>query len=108
MDSRGALDEDSRPQPVDQSEAPVALQAPEKGRLQGFVSGRSARSFSETLALPSRLLLLFIIAFPAAVADYQSGKQAAIGRLIGETIKRTGGRANPDTVRLILQEELSV
>ena len=34
--------------------------------------------------------------FPAAVADYQSGKTAAIGRLIGETIKRTGGRANPD------------
>jgi len=49
-----------------------------------------------------------MVAFPAAVADYQAGKQAAIGRLIGETIRRTGGRANPDTVRLILQEELSV
>ena len=29
----------------------------------------------------------------------KSGKKAAIGRLIGETIKRTGGRANPDQVR---------
>ena len=47
-------------------------------------------------------------AFPAAVADFQAGKQAAIGRLIGETIKRTGGRANPDTVRSILLEEMSV
>ena len=46
-------------------------------------------------------------AFPAAVADYQSGKKAAIGRLIGETIKRTGGRASPDQVRRILQSELN-
>ncbi|MGH2614933.1 MAG: hypothetical protein ACRDJC_06825, partial [Thermomicrobiales bacterium] len=44
--------------------------------------------------------------FPAAVADFQGGKKAAIGRLIGETIKRTGGRANPDQVRRILEEEL--
>jgi aspartyl-tRNA(Asn)/glutamyl-tRNA(Gln) amidotransferase subunit B len=45
-------------------------------------------------------------AFPAAVADYRGGKQAAIGRLIGETIKRTGGRANPDAVRRLLQVAL--
>ena len=44
--------------------------------------------------------------FPAAVADYRSGKKAAIGRLIGESIKRTGGRANPDEVRRILEGEL--
>lgn len=48
-----------------------------------------------------------LAAFPAAVADYQGGKRAAIGRLIGETIKRTGGRANPDQVRTLLEEELN-
>ena len=36
------------------------------------------------------------------VADFLGGKQAAIGRLIGETMKRTGGRAKPDAVREIL------
>ncbi len=36
---------------------------------------------------------------PAAVADYQTGKKAAFGRLIGETMKRTGGRARPEDVR---------
>lgn len=46
-------------------------------------------------------------AFPTAVADYQGGKKAAIGRLIGETIKRTGGRANPDQVRRVLEALLS-
>jgi aspartyl-tRNA(Asn)/glutamyl-tRNA(Gln) amidotransferase subunit B len=45
-------------------------------------------------------------AFPAAVADYQGGKSAAIGRLIGETIRRTGGRASPDQVRRVLEDEL--
>ncbi len=36
---------------------------------------------------------------PEVVADYLGGKQAAVGRLIGETMKRTGGRAKPDAVR---------
>ncbi len=47
-----------------------------------------------------------LAANPAAVADYRGGKKAAIGRLIGETIKATGGRANPDTVRALLVEAL--
>jgi aspartyl-tRNA(Asn)/glutamyl-tRNA(Gln) amidotransferase subunit B len=45
-------------------------------------------------------------AFPDAVRDYRRGKTAAIGRLIGETIRRTGGRASPDQVRRVLEEEL--
>ncbi|HEU0116372.1 MAG TPA: Asp-tRNA(Asn)/Glu-tRNA(Gln) amidotransferase GatCAB subunit B, partial [Thermomicrobiales bacterium] len=47
-----------------------------------------------------------IAAFPAAAADYRGGKRAAIGRLIGESIKRTGGRAKPDEVRRLLEEDL--
>ena len=47
-----------------------------------------------------------VAAFPAAVADYRGGKTAAIGRLIGETIKRTGGRARPETVRAVMEDVL--
>lgn len=36
---------------------------------------------------------------PAAVEDYRGGKKAAIGRLMGETMKITGGRARPESVR---------
>lgn len=50
--------------------------------------------------------LATIAAHPAAVADFKGGKRAAIGRLIGETIRGTGGRASPDLVRRILEEEL--
>ncbi|MGD9712011.1 MAG: Asp-tRNA(Asn)/Glu-tRNA(Gln) amidotransferase GatCAB subunit B, partial [Thermomicrobiales bacterium] len=45
-------------------------------------------------------------ALPAAADDYRSGKTAAIGRLIGETIKRTGGRGRPDAVRKVLEQLL--
>lgn len=45
--------------------------------------------------------------FPEAVSDYRRGKTAAIGRLIGETIRRTGGRANPDAVRRLLVEAMA-
>lgn len=45
-------------------------------------------------------------AFPQAVADYRSGKMAAIGRLIGETVRKTGGRAKPDDVRRELEAAL--
>jgi aspartyl-tRNA(Asn)/glutamyl-tRNA(Gln) amidotransferase subunit B len=40
-----------------------------------------------------------IVDNPAVVQDFLGGKHAALGRLIGEVMKRTGGRARPDTVR---------
>ncbi len=43
---------------------------------------------------------------PGVVADYRGGKLAAIGRWIGESIRRTGGRAKPDQVRRLLEEAL--
>ncbi len=43
----------------------------------------------------------------AAAADFRSGKQAAIGRLIGDTMRKTGGRARPDEVRAMLLKVLS-
>lgn len=86
----------------------------------GSLTGRSAKELLPSLeddempgAAATRLNLLSlddddevrlaaqeaIDANPAAVADYVGGKKAAIGRLIGETMKRTGGRAKPDAVR---------
>ena len=92
------------------------------------VTGRAAKELllelqpgDEPLAVAARLGLLSledgdliraavaaaILAQPAAVADYRGGKQAAIGRLIGEAIRNTGGRASPDQVRSVLVEELA-
>ena len=48
-----------------------------------------------------------LAASPSAVADFRAGKKAAMGRLIGETMKRTGGRAKPEQVRMLLEEALT-
>jgi len=43
---------------------------------------------------------------PAALKDYQSGKEASFNYLVGQIMARTKGRANIDTVRSTLQEQL--
>ena len=47
-----------------------------------------------------------IEANPRPVADYRAGKTAALGRLVGEVMKATRGRANPATVSELLRQEL--
>ena len=43
---------------------------------------------------------------PKVVQDYQGGKKASLGRLIGETMKASGGKASPQIVREILLRKL--
>ena len=42
-----------------------------------------------------------------SVDSYKSGKTSAIGFLVGQVMKKTGGRANPQLVNKLLQDELS-
>ena len=44
---------------------------------------------------------------PQSVEDYQNGKEKAIGFLIGQTMKAMKGKANPESITLILKEFLS-
>ena len=43
---------------------------------------------------------------PKAVADYQGGNQKAIGALVGQTMKATQGKANPQMINQMLRELL--
>ena len=43
---------------------------------------------------------------PGPAADYRGGKEKALGRLIGEAMKASGGKANPQLVRDILVRKL--
>ncbi|MEZ4531133.1 MAG: Asp-tRNA(Asn)/Glu-tRNA(Gln) amidotransferase subunit GatB [Thermomicrobiales bacterium] len=86
-----------------------------KELLAGIQPGEDARAAAQRLDLISvgdtdviRAAAMEVIAAnPAAVADYRGGKKAAIGRLMGETIRATGGRGRPDAVRAVLEELLS-
>jgi aspartyl-tRNA(Asn)/glutamyl-tRNA(Gln) amidotransferase subunit B len=86
-----------------------------KDLLAGIQPGEDARRAAERLNLISvgdsdvirAAAVATIAANPAAAADFRGGKQAAIGRLMGETIRATGGRGRPDAVRAVLEELLS-
>jgi len=47
-----------------------------------------------------------IAANPQSVADFKAGKEKAIGFLVGQIMKQTKGRANPDMVNTLLREKL--
>ena len=47
-----------------------------------------------------------IVENPGAAADFQGGKDAALGRLVGAVMKATGGKAQPKLVDQLLRERL--
>ncbi len=47
-----------------------------------------------------------IAANPQSVADYRSGKEKALGFLVGQVMKETKGKANPGLVNKLLTERL--
>ena len=47
-----------------------------------------------------------LAAHPKVVADFGAGKKAALGLLVGQVMKSTGGRANPALVNALLGEKL--
>lgn len=47
-----------------------------------------------------------IAANPQSVADYKAGKDRAIGFLVGQVMKQTKGRANPEMVNQLLVERM--
>ncbi|MBQ8699019.1 MAG: Asp-tRNA(Asn)/Glu-tRNA(Gln) amidotransferase GatCAB subunit B, partial [Schwartzia sp.] len=44
---------------------------------------------------------------PKPVADYQSGNKKAIGALVGQIMKQTRGKANPQLVNQLLAQKLA-
>jgi aspartyl-tRNA(Asn)/glutamyl-tRNA(Gln) amidotransferase subunit B len=48
-----------------------------------------------------------LAANPEPVAAYRAGKQALFGFFVGQTMKATGGRANPQRVNELLRKKLA-
>ena len=44
---------------------------------------------------------------PASVEDYKSGKEKAIGFLVGQAMKLTKGQANPQMLNKMFKEEIN-
>jgi len=78
-------------------------------------TGRSPRSIVEEKGLAqisagdelAAIVDGVLEANPKAVADYRAGKEGAIQFLVGQIMRQTRGRANPEAVRQLLRERLS-
>lgn len=44
--------------------------------------------------------------YPQSVTDWKSGKQKAFGFLVGQAMRKLGGKGNPQLVRQLLEEQL--
>ena len=79
-----------------------------------YRTGRAPGAIVESLGLTqvsdedalSGAVAEVIAANPKPVADYRAGKTAALGRLVGEVMKATRGRANPALVGDLLRRRL--
>lgn len=67
----------------------------EKGLVQISDTGELERIIEEVLANN-----------PKSVEDYRAGKTKAMGFLVGQTMKATKGKANPEMVNKLLKEKL--
>ena len=46
-------------------------------------------------------------AYPRAVEDFRSGKKQAMGFLVGQAMRASQGKANPDVLRKLLDAKLT-
>jgi aspartyl-tRNA(Asn)/glutamyl-tRNA(Gln) amidotransferase subunit B len=54
----------------------------------------------------ARAVAEVVAASPDQVASYRGGKKAALGWFVGQVMKKTGGRANPQRVNELLKQAL--
>jgi aspartyl-tRNA(Asn)/glutamyl-tRNA(Gln) amidotransferase subunit B len=63
------------------------------------------KQVSDTGALET-VVAEVVAASPEQAASYRSGKTAALGWFVGQVMRRTGGRANPQLVNALLKKAL--
>jgi len=73
---------------------------------RAIVSREGLRQVADTAAV-ALVVDQVLSAHPKVVDDYKAGKKAAVGFLVGQVMKATGGRANPALVNSLLAEKLS-
>ena len=71
-----------------------------------IVKEKGLVQISDTVALEA-LAMKIIEANPQSVADFKAGKKKAVGFLMGQIMKETKGKANPQVVNQILTKKLS-
>lgn len=97
----------------------------EKGTISSAIAKKVVEELFENPASPSKIIeekgwiqisdegaikevvLQILQANPQSVADYKAGKEKAIGFLVGQAMKQTKGKANPQMLNKMFAEEIN-
>jgi aspartyl-tRNA(Asn)/glutamyl-tRNA(Gln) amidotransferase subunit B len=77
-----------------------------EGGPDEIIEKRGLKQISDAGAIEP-IIDLVLADNPQQVADYRSGKEKAFNSLVGQVMKKTGGKANPAQVNEILRRKLS-
>ena len=75
------------------------------GRAAEIIAARGFRVITDDGALASAVDEV-LAANPAAIADYHAGKAQAVGFLVGQVMKATGGQANAALAQAAVRRRL--
>jgi aspartyl-tRNA(Asn)/glutamyl-tRNA(Gln) amidotransferase subunit B len=73
---------------------------------EAIVEREGLTQLSDEAALEA-LVTEVVASSPSQAASYRAGKEAALGWFVGQVMKRTGGRANPQRVNALLHKVLA-
>ncbi|MDH4047615.1 MAG: Asp-tRNA(Asn)/Glu-tRNA(Gln) amidotransferase subunit GatB [Gammaproteobacteria bacterium] len=76
-----------------------------EGSADSIIDAKGLRQISDSSAIEA-IVAKVIAAHPEQVAEYQSGKDKLIGFFVGQVMKESRGKANPEQVNEILRQKL--
>jgi aspartyl-tRNA(Asn)/glutamyl-tRNA(Gln) amidotransferase subunit B len=77
-----------------------------EGAADAIIEKRGLRQISDAAAI-DRLIEEVLAANPKQVEDYRAGKEKAFNSLVGQVMKASRGKANPQQVNEVLRRKLS-
>jgi aspartyl-tRNA(Asn)/glutamyl-tRNA(Gln) amidotransferase subunit B len=77
-----------------------------EGSADQIIRTKGLTQITDTGAIAA-IVEAVIEAHPAQVADYRNGKDKLIGFFVGQVMKRSGGKANPEQVNEVLKKRLA-
>jgi aspartyl-tRNA(Asn)/glutamyl-tRNA(Gln) amidotransferase subunit B len=76
-----------------------------EGSADHIIDSKGLRQITDSSAIEA-IVSQVVAAHPSQVADYRNGKVRLLGFFVGQVMKETGGKANPDQVNEMLRKQL--
>ncbi len=77
-----------------------------EGSADRIISAKGLMQITDSSAIDA-IVQAVIQAHPAQVTDYRNGKDKLIGFFVGQVMKQSGGKANPEQVNEVLKKRLA-